>query len=74
MPSCFPCAHCRYSSSLYHTLLESWGRLGFLWGERFSLDLRMTAVSLLKKVLALEPKVRESEVKKNVPSFSYYLL
>lgn len=30
-----------------------------MWGEQFSLDLRMTAVSLLKKVLALEPKVRK---------------
>lgn len=52
----------RYSSSLYRILLESWGRLDFLWGEPFNLDLRMTAVSLLKKALTLEPKVRSGHL------------
>jgi DNA-dependent protein kinase catalytic subunit len=45
----------KYSTSLYELLTSLWGRLGFLWGEKFSLDFRIIAVSLLKKILTLEP-------------------
>ena len=38
-------------------LLSQWGRLASWWGPRGSTDQRLGAVNLLRKMLALEPKV-----------------